>query len=259
MKKKILIISGNLLKHQFFSIRILKRFQNSHLVIENYPTNIYKNYTKDHSNIIKNHFKMVKNYENKYFKKYVTNNISYIKKKTLFKFDKGEVNKKKYFNKIKKLKPDLIVLNATSILNKNYIKQFKNKIINFHAGYMPFYRGSGCNVWAFYHKELNYVGVTIHFVDSKIDHGNIIYREKPKFAKNDNTHSIGCKNSIIGSNLAIKAIQKILKNPNYKGKKYKAQRNKFCKKKDFNSKVVTKINYLIKNGLVKDFLKLDHK
>ncbi len=255
MNKKILIISGNLLKHQFFSLKILEKFQNASLILENYPSKVSQNYTKDNSKIIKEHFQKVKKYEEVFFKSYISKNLKVLKKRTLLKIKKGDINKKKYLNKIKKINPDLIILNATSILSKDYIYHFKNKIINFHAGYMPFYRGSGCNVWAFYFKELKYVGVTIHFVDTKVDHGNIIFRGKPNFSLNDNTHSIGCKNTIIGSKLAIKAINKVLKNPKFKGTKFKSNKIRFCKKKDFNSKVVIKIDKLIKKGLIKDFLK----
>ena len=96
-------------------------------------------------------------------------------------------------NKIKKVRPDLIVLNATSILSKKFIKSFKGIIINIHAGLIPYYRGAGCNVWTFYNKELEYTGVTIHFVNELIDDGKIILQSQSKFIKTDNTHTIGAK------------------------------------------------------------------
>ena len=255
MNKKIILIVGNLLKHKYFAIKILKNFKNSYLIVEKYPKKISKNYTKDHSNIINKHFQNVLKYEKKYFQSYVLKNLILLKKRTLFSVKKGQINNIKVIQKIKKINPTLIALNASSILNKVYIDFFKGKIINCHAGYMPYYRGSGCNVWAFYHNELKYVGVTIHFVENKIDSGNIIFRGKPKFVLDDNTHTIGCKNAIIGSDLTIKAIKKINKNSSFRGEKIKTKFSKLCKKKDFNSKIITKINTMIQNNLIKKFIK----
>ena len=105
----------------------------------------------------------------------------------------------------------MIIVNATSILKENFLHNFKNKIINIHAGLLPYYKGTGCNVWTFYNQELEYTGVSIHFVNKKIDDGNIITQKQSLFIKDDNTHSIGCKNAILGAKLAIKSIKFLIK------------------------------------------------
>ena len=58
-KYKILIICGNLIKHKYFAIKLLKNFQNSNVIFENYPKNISNNYTLHKSKILTNHFKKV--------------------------------------------------------------------------------------------------------------------------------------------------------------------------------------------------------
>ena len=62
------------------------------------------------------------------------------------------------------------------------------------------------------------MALIIHFVNEKIDDGNIISQIQSKFNKFDNTHSIGCKNAILSANLINKAASYLLKNQNYKEK-----------------------------------------
>lgn len=252
-KNKILIISGDLLKHKYVAIKILKKFENSNIIFENYPKDVSQNYTKEKSKVVLNHFKKVKYYEKKYFQSFCKKNINFIKKKTLLKVQKGQLNTKKLLIKIKQLDPNLIILNATSLLKKNFIKFINKKIINIHAGLIPYYRGAGCNVWTFYNQELEYTGVSTHYVNDKIDDGKILFQIQSNFKRNDNTHSIGCKNAKLSARLTINTIKYLQKYPNYSGKRILSKKNKIYYKKDFTQKIIIKINKLINEGLVKDY------
>ena len=252
-EKKILIISGDLLKHKFVALKILKKFKNSQVIFEKYPKKIERNYTKNKSKIIKDHFNEVTRYEKIFFNKFCNNNRSFLKKRTIFSISKGQINENSVFNKIRLYKPYLIILNATSILGKKYTNFFK-KVVNIHAGLIPYYRGTGCNVWTFYNDELEYTGVTIHFVNNKIDHGNIIIQEKTLFSNNDNTHTVGCKNSIIASKLILKSVKYLLKHDNYLGKRILSKKTKLYQNKDFNENILLKVNENIKKkGIVKKY------
>ena len=173
-------------------------------------------------------------------------NKKYLNKKTIFKVNKGKINSNYFLNKIKKVRPDLIVLNATSILSKKFIKSFKGRIINIHAGLIPYYRGAGCNVWTFYNKELQYTGVTIHFVNEQIDGGKIILQSQSKFIKTDNTHTIGCKNAKLSAKLSIEAIKYLQKNPKYKGKKIFSKKVIFSIKKTLIKRLLIRLILLFK-------------
>jgi folate-dependent phosphoribosylglycinamide formyltransferase PurN len=261
LKEKILIISGDLLKHKFTAIKVLKKFKNSKIIFEKYPKKIFKNYTKKTSKVIKEHFYNVEKYENLYFKKYVNANKKILQNRVLLTVNRGKINTKKIYNLLIEENPKIILINATSKINENIVNKFKNKIINIHAGLTPYYKGAGCNVWTFYYKELKYTGVTIHFVNSKIDSGKIITQQQSKFQKKDNTHTIGCKNAILGSKLAIKAILFLLKNNSYLGSCLNVRKKdiKTCFKKDFNASVVKIVNLNIAQGVVKDYFQKPQK
>ena len=253
-KNKILLICGNLLKHQFFALKILKNFENSRVVFENYPKQISKNYTQDNSILIKKHFNNVIKSDEKLFGKTIVNNAKLLKERTLISISKGNLNSSVCLKKIQNYKPDLIILCATSIINGDLFKLYSGKIINFHAGLCQYYRGAGCNVWAIYNKEIDKIGATIHFIDENIDTGNIIIQGRPFISINDTSHTIGSKVVKIGIKLTSKVIL-FLEKYNYIPSSPQKFNKKtiICSKKNFNYEIVKKLNLYTSNGMIKDY------
>ncbi|MDC1178507.1 formyltransferase family protein, partial [Candidatus Pelagibacter sp.] len=71
------------------------------------------------------------------------------KKKKIPFFTKKNVNSKKTIFFIKKNNCDLFVsLSYDQIFKEEILSLYKNKIINCHAGYLPFYRGRNVLNWA---------------------------------------------------------------------------------------------------------------
>ena len=81
----------------------------------------------------------------------------------------------------------------------------------------------------------------------------IILQSQSKFIKTDNTHTIGCKNAKLSAKLSIEAIKYLQQNPKYKGKKIFSKKSNIFYKKDFNKKIINKINIMIQKGLVKNY------
>ena len=78
-----------------------------------------------------------------------------MKKKTIFSVQKGKINSEKILKKIEDINPNLIILNATSLIKKKLINLYKNKIINVHAGLIPYYRVQVVMFGLFIIKNLN--------------------------------------------------------------------------------------------------------
>ena len=80
---------------------------------------------------------------------------------------------------LKSLKVELIVLAGfLKMIPENFIKSFRNKIINIHPALLPSFGGSGMygmNVHrAVYESSAQVSGATVHFVDETYDTGRII-------------------------------------------------------------------------------------
>ena len=86
--------------------------------------------------------------------------------------------------KIKKVKPDLGVVFGTRRLLDSTINLFPDGLINIHRGLTQEYRGLDSELWPLYHKDFKNLGVTLHYIDTNLDTGDIIVQEKINIFKN---------------------------------------------------------------------------
>ena len=82
-------------------------------------------------------------------------------------------NHNEILDKLKEIKPDLIVLAGyMRIVPKEIIEEFKGKIINLHPSILPDFKGLNADKLSF--KEKKSCGITIHYADIELDSGDII-------------------------------------------------------------------------------------
>lgn len=80
---------------------------------------------------------------------------------------------------------DFIVLAGYMLLlSPFFIKKYQNKILNVHPGLLPAFKGTHAIKDAFWY-GVKVTGVTIHFVDDKLDHGPIIVQEALRIKETD--------------------------------------------------------------------------
>ena len=94
------------------------------------------------------------------------------------------------------------------ILSKNFIKNFKGKILNIHPSLLPKYKGLNTHKRAIENKE-NYSGCSVHYVNAKLDSGKIILQKKVSILKKDTPDSLAKKILAEEHKLYPKAILKI--------------------------------------------------
>ena len=123
----------------------------------------------------------------------------------------GSINNKAYIEKIKKLKPDVIIVMGSCLIGKEIINISKH-VINMHTGLSPYYRGGYTNLWPFLRKDYGFFGVTIHAMSSGIDSGAIIYSARPDVCLGDSYGSINSKAIILGTDLMIATMGHISEN-----------------------------------------------
>jgi len=124
-----------------------------------------------------------------------------------------DINSNYVIETIKSSEPDIVIINGTSILSDHLIKSAGVPIINIHAGITPLYRGVHGAYWALTQKNPEQCGVTVHFVDSGIDTGNIIEQGviSPSYCDNYSTYpylQLG-----LGIQLLKQALNQMIKSP----------------------------------------------
>jgi methionyl-tRNA formyltransferase len=127
-------------------------------------------------------------------------------------FKLRDVNSKKFLKYVKKNKIDLLVsMSYDQIFKNEIIDLVKKKIINCHAGKLPFYRGRSILNWVLINGEKEF-GITTHFVNKEIDKGNIINQKVYKIGKKDDFKSLIDKSYLECPKLLYKSIKQIQTN-----------------------------------------------
>ena len=86
------------------------------------------------------------------------------------------INETEVIEYLQESKPDIVIVNGTRIISEAVIAAADAKFINMHMGITPAYRGVHGGYWALVQKDIQNCGVTIHYVDTGIDTGNIIFQ-----------------------------------------------------------------------------------
>ena len=115
------------------------------------------------------------------------------------------INEKRFVSKLKKDNYDYAFsICCNQIFKKKLINSFR-KVINYHSSTLPKYKGLNSTLWSILFKE-KYTGFTYHYIDEKIDNGNIIFQDRFKIDYNYSYKKI----EIIKTLLAKKSLQKVL-------------------------------------------------
>jgi phosphoribosylglycinamide formyltransferase-1 len=106
------------------------------------------------------------------------------------KFENEKEYDKKMLEHFSKYEVDLIVLAGfLSLLGKDFVKAYENKIINIHPSLIPSFCGKGYYGIVPHRKVLEYgakiTGATVHFVDYEFDSGPIILQKHVNVKEGD--------------------------------------------------------------------------
>lgn len=91
------------------------------------------------------------------------------------------------------------------LLGKDFVEKLKGRIINIHPALLPAFKGSTAVKDAFDYGA-KVTGVTVHFVDEKMDHGPIIMQQPLLIKENDTLRSLEKKIHAIEHKLYPQAI-----------------------------------------------------
>lgn len=99
------------------------------------------------------------------------------------------INSDEFLDHLRELDIDLIINQANLILKKELLEVPNIGCINRHSALLPKYRGQLAPFWAYINMEKE-SGVSIHFLDDKIDNGAIIVQKKVPIDRFDTFDSL---------------------------------------------------------------------
>ena len=188
-KANIALLTSTHLRHRYVANKI-NDFFNLKVIVKEDKGNAYQHKGSNHSEtqVLRDHFQSLADSEQRFFSdsKWPTDCLT-------INLERGSINSERVLNALLGAKCDYVAVFGCGIINDDIISQFNGRIINAHQGLSPYYRGSATNFWPFVNNELQFVGVTMHYIDKGIDTGNIICHGRPSIDPCDNIHDIGCK------------------------------------------------------------------
>ncbi|MGN1034431.1 MAG: methionyl-tRNA formyltransferase [Oscillospiraceae bacterium] len=118
---------------------------------------------------------------------------------------------------LKTLQPDVIVVAAYGmLLPKHILKLPKFSCINVHASLLPKYRGAAPIQWSLINGESE-TGITIMFMEEKLDAGAIVNQKSIKIEDNDSAKTLFAKLATLGARALLQGLE-LLTKPDFKAK-----------------------------------------
>jgi phosphoribosylglycinamide formyltransferase-1 len=134
--------------------------------------------------------------------------------KTLYadpkKFDSKQAYEEYLISRLKKDKVDLIILAGfMRILSPFFIKKYRHRILNIHPALLPAFKGA-CAIKDAFKYGVKVTGVTVHFVDEKVDHGPIILQEPVSVPDTISLAELEARIHRVEHKIYTEAIRKVL-------------------------------------------------
>ena len=133
-----------------------------------------------------------------------------IKSEKLKEIKAKSVNDKDFINKIKELKPDLIIVGSWG---EKFGREILSSVpcINFHPALLPKNRGANPYFWSIYLNQ-KVTGLTVHYMDEKFDRGDIILQEAITIAHDENGATLKNKTCKIAVPMVVDLLNLLDKN-----------------------------------------------
>lgn len=94
--------------------------------------------------------------------------------------------------------PRLVAVAGAPVLSADLLAVPSAGTLNMHSSVLPRYRGTRAEFWQVHNDDLDCVGITIHFVDTRVDGGDIIRHHRQKPAPGDSPWLMRARNQMNG-------------------------------------------------------------
>ncbi len=246
---RVAVLTSTNQRHLYFAARIAERFEVPLVVTERkefHPDRVHRD--EQEEEILRQWFDLRNRMEEDFFgdaaRRFVESHGDRI-----LELEPKAVNEPENIQRLVDSGVGAAAVFGTSLLRPPLIEALEGRLVNCHLGLSPYYRGSGTNFWPFYNRELEYVGVTVHWIDTGVDSGPILHQGRPEIAADDNPHSIGCKTIQVGADLVCRALAEVEAGdvravPQRKGE------GRLYRRKDFAAEHVKRVLADLDEGLI---------
>ncbi len=119
-------------------------------------------------------------------------------------------NRKARVERLRELDPYLILTFGGPLLSGRVLRSARGVAINQHAGWSPSIKGASTTETAIYHRELGWVGNTVHLMDTHADAGPILRRSTATLHPDDDLAHCFFAVCAVGSKMMLETIETAL-------------------------------------------------
>lgn len=247
--KKVIIITGNHLRHDFIR-KAIALFDDITVLRSYCETKAEILPQAEDTALSKYHLDMRLLSEKDFFQAFVT--LAPDHSNPVF-IESGEINQPHIIQEIISLKPDVLIAYGCSLVKGELLELFKGRFFNVHLGLSPYYRGTATNFWPLVNGEPEFVGATFMHIDQGIDTGEIVHQIRADIYPEDSPHQIG--NRLITQIPAV--YRKIIFG--HETIKQQAQmpligEGRYYRRKDFSEEATRILYENFKDGMIERYL-----
>ena len=120
-----------------------------------------------------------------------------------------DVNSEEFLKHLRDLKVELIIsISGTQLYKKPLRDQTPGGIVNCHGALLPKYRGLMPSFWTLANGERE-GGVTVHFVDAKLDNGPIVVQKRYRIHPHDTLEDVMARSKDLAAEAIIESVHLI--------------------------------------------------
>lgn len=120
-----------------------------------------------------------------------------------------DVNSEEFRQKLRELRVDLgVSISGTQFFGRTLRDQIPCGIVNCHGALLPKYRGLMPSFWTLANDERE-GGVTVHYVDAKIDNGPIVVQRRYRINPTDTLEEVVARSKDLAAEAVIEAVRLI--------------------------------------------------
>jgi methionyl-tRNA formyltransferase len=108
---------------------------------------------------------------------------------------------------LRQLKPDLILVFGTGVIDASVSGLPTLACLNLHGGNPEAYRGLDSHLWAVYHRDFGNVTTTLHHIAPGLDTGDVVLEARVPLAKGLQLHELRAANTKVCVDLSLTAVK----------------------------------------------------
>ena len=106
--------------------------------------------------------------------------------------------------------PRLLVVAGSPILSADLLAVPTLGVLNMHSSLLPRYRGTRAEFWQVHNNEMECAGITIHFVDTSVDGGDIVRHHPLHPTPGDSPWLMRARNQLNGLRVYPETVRAVL-------------------------------------------------